>query len=242
MSSPEDEQPPLPESIWNLLRRDEPEPEAIQSAYGRYVARRPDRVSPFRVMRWLAVGFVAGGSVAFAATGVPALRARLWPPREVSAREGEASTLAKISGPPLQRAATESVPPPASSDTAPPAAPTNGARPAVEAPHGVILPEPPASDPKWQRAASALKTHDYSAAENALREVETTGTPSDRDAASLALAQVLLTRGRTVEARARLQRLVQRAGSAVVRAKAAALLADPAATGDRSSAGAPVPQ
>ncbi|HEX5100171.1 MAG TPA: hypothetical protein VFV94_11755, partial [Polyangiaceae bacterium] len=67
MSIPEDEQPPLPESIWNLLRRDEPEPEAIQSAYRRYVLRQPDRVSAFRVVRWLAVGFVAGGGVAFAA-------------------------------------------------------------------------------------------------------------------------------------------------------------------------------
>jgi len=72
--------------------------------------------------------------------------------------------------------------------------------------------------------------------------VETTGTPSDRDAASLALAQVLLTRGRTVEARARLERLVRRAGSAVVREKAAALLAEPSTAGDRSNAVGPVPQ
>ena len=242
MSSSEDEQPPLPESIWNLLRRDEPEPGAIQAAYGRYVTRQPRRVSTLRIVRWLAVGFVAGGSVAFAATGVPALRARLWHPLGVSAREGEASTLAKVSGPPLRRAAPESASPPALSAVPQAEPPSDRARPAAEAPHAVVLPEPPTDDPKWRRAATALKTHDYSAAEHALREVETTGTLSDRDAASLALAQVLLTRGRTVEARARLERLVRRAGSAVVREKAAALLAEPSTAGDRSNAAGPVPQ
>jgi len=240
MSSPRNDEPPLPESVWGLLRRDEPEPGDVQAAYRRFAARRLEPVSAFRVVRWLAVGFVAGGSVAFAATGAPALRARFWP-LHLTARAGEASTVAHVPERPLRRAAPESAPAPAASATPPPAPPSDGARPAAESPHVVVLPEPPASDPKWQRAAAALKTHDYSAAENALREVETTGTPGDRDAASLALAQVLLTRGRTVEARARLERLTQRAGSALVREKAASLLADLSASGERSGAGAPVP-
>lgn len=240
VSSPRNEEPPLPEAIWSLLRRDEPAPGDVQAAYRRYVTRRPEPVSAFRVVRWLAVGFVAGGGVAFAATGVPALGARFWP-LHLTARQGEASTLAHVPERPLRRAAPESAPAPATSTMPPPASSSDGARPAGESPHVVVLPEPPASDPKWQRAAAALKTHNYSAAENALREVETTGTPSDRDAASLALAQVLLTRGRAVEARARLERLTQRAGSALVREKAAALLTDLLAPGERSGAGAPVP-
>jgi hypothetical protein len=240
MAPPPHDEPPLPESIWNLLRRDEPDPGTLQAAYRRFVTRPPERVSAFRVVRWLAVGFVAGGSVAFAATGVPALRARLWRPLHLTARGGEAPTVARPPAPPLRRAAPESAPLPAAS-VAPPLPPSDSARPAGETSRGVVLAEPPTADPKWQRAAATLKAHDYSAAENALRELETTGTPSDRDAASLALAQVLLTRGRTVEARARLERLNQRAGSALVREKAAALLAELSAPGERSGSGAPVP-
>lgn len=241
MSLPPNDEPPLPEAIWNLLRRDEPEPHAIHAAYQRFITRRPEAVSPFRVARWLLVGFVAGGSVAFAATGAPLLGARFWP-HHLTARDR--STAPAIAHSPVKAS------PPAARDDAPLAEPSavplraplsDSLHPIGEAPHA-ILPDPAPTDPKWQRAAGALKARDYVAAERVLREVETTGMPSDRDAASLALAQVLLTRGRTVEARARLERLTQRAGSALVREKAAALLADPSAPAERSFPLAPVPQ
>ena len=238
---PPDREPPLPESIWNLLRQDEPDPRAIQAAYYRFAARRPKPVSAFKVVRWLALGFVAGGSVALAATGTARLRERLWP-AHLAARGAEAkpAPATPSSVAPASRA-TASAPSPDVSSLPAPNPPSDALHPTSEAPRAV-LPEPSPTDPKWQRAAAALKTRNYPAAESALREVETTGAPGDRDAASLALAQVLLTRGRVVEARARLERLSQRAGSTLVRDKARALLAEISSSGGRSPAAPSVPQ
>jgi hypothetical protein len=103
-------------------------------------------------------------------------------------------------------------------------------------------PGPTSRDPKWQRAAAALQAHDYDAAEAALRELETSGAARDRDAASLALAQVLLRRGRDVEGRARLERLSTHASSTPVREQARALLDDFFASGGRSVGTPVVPQ
>jgi hypothetical protein len=88
----------------------------------------------------------------------------------------------------------------------------------------------------------ALEVHDYDDAESALHELETSGAAGDRDAASLALAQVLLRRGRSVEARARLERLSSHASSPPVRTQAAALLGDIFSSGGRSAGTPAVPQ
>lgn len=242
MSAMHDDDPPPSEGVWDLFRRDEPEAREIQAAYLRFAGRRPERLSVFRVARWLVVGFGAGLGVAFAATGVPLLGTGLYRTLRGGPHphEGVPTAHPAARAPAREPPAPSALPLP-SAAAAPEPASSGSARPPGPPPHAT-LGEPAPTDPKWQRAATALKTHDYSAAEAALREVETTGAPGDRDAASLALAQVLLTRGRVVEARARLERLRARASSALVREKAAALLGDVFSFGGRSSAAAPVPE
>jgi hypothetical protein len=231
----------LPESFWEALRRDEPDPRELTSAYLRFLARRPAPVSRFLLLRWLAAGFALGWGVAFAATGDPLFGAGL--PRRDSVPTPAPDTSAPVRvrqsrafAPASASAALASEPEPPG--VQPPASAAPSARSSL---HGV-LPERAAADPQWQRAASALRARDYAAAEGALRELETAGVTGDREAASLALAQVLLARGRAVEARARLERLRTTAGSQLVRAKADTLLAESNSRSDRSSSGVPVPQ
>ena len=240
MSLDHDDEPPRDAAVWDLLRRDEPDARAMQAAYFRFAARRPAHVSAFTLVRWLVAGFVLGWGVAFAATGDPlfgaGLRRTVQTPLPVPSALREA--------PPRHRATERS---PAQPSAVPPLdsaapEPSPSTAHAPSSPSAPALAEPPVTDPKWQRAAAALKVHDYAAAETALRDVETAGTPADRDAASLALAQVLLTRGRVVEARARLERLSSHAGAPLVREKAAALLSDLFAAEGRSSRTPAVPQ
>ena len=242
MSLDTNDGPALPRAVVDVLRRDEPEPEVVQAAYRRYALRRPEPVSMRHVVRWLAVGFVAGSSAAFAATGTAQWRNRIWGSAELLARGPQTSpTVTNRRLPRVSAPAAPSDAPPSSSATPLP-------EPHDDPPHAlgessrVVLPAPLATDPEWQRAATALKRQDLTAAEAALRGVETTGTASDRDAASLALAQVLLTRGRLVEARARLERLSKSSGSATVREKATALLAQLSSSVERSIPAPLVPQ
>ncbi|HEY3500450.1 MAG TPA: hypothetical protein VGK73_37415 [Polyangiaceae bacterium] len=240
MSPPELDEP-LPEAVCEMLRRDEPEARAVQAAYLRFSARSHARISPFVLLRWLAAGFVAGWGVAFAATGDPLFGAGLRSKVPVEAPPAEPSAgiranpvravepVTALSSEPVLREAP--VPEPSS----------NPSRRAKSGLHGV-LGEPSTADPKWQRAATALKARDYATAESSLRELETAGAPGDRDAASLALAQVLLARGQRVDARARLSRLSATSASPVVREKAAALLAELLSNGERSDPAPAVPQ
>lgn len=232
MNVDERDEPPLPEAMWNLLREDEPQPRAVRAAYVRFLARRPAPVSVFVLLRWLAAGFALGWGVAFAATGDPLFGAGLRgsggveAPRAPSSHVRGGASHAPSSAPvPVELVAPE---------------PSGSAlRIEKSAPSSVFS---SGSDTKWQRAATALKALDYDAAETALRELETGGAPGDRDAASLAVAQVLLTRGRVVEARARLEHLSTAASSSLVREKATALLRALRSNGDRSSEKPSVPQ
>ncbi|HEV8548029.1 MAG TPA: hypothetical protein VGQ57_03355 [Polyangiaceae bacterium] len=239
MSLKPDDDPPPSESVWELFRKDEPAAREIRAAYLRFTARRHQPLSALKLVRWLAVGFAAGLGVAFAANGQRVLGSELWrrwhPTPSIAG-----ATAAPSRAPTRQPAAPGAFREPESAPNALPP-PSAEFRPSVFPPH-IVLTEPTASDPKWQRAAAALKAHQYDAAESSLREVERTGATGDRDAASLALAQVLLTRGRTVEARARLERLRSHASSAVVSEKAASLLEDGFSSAGRSSGSFPVPQ
>lgn len=242
MSLDPNDRPALPRALVDLLRRDEPEPHAVEAAYRRYALQRPGPVSMRQVGRWLAVGFVAGSSAAFAATGTAHWRSRLWGTNQLLAHGPQASSAAtNRQRAPIPTPAAPGSAPPSSSAALPPTLSDDPSRAFGESSR-VVLGAPLATDPEWQRAATALKRQDLAAAEAALREVETTGTASDRDAASLALAQVLLKRGRLVEARARLERLRERSGSAIVREKAAALLAQLSSSGERSFPARPVPE
>jgi hypothetical protein len=240
MSADEHEEPRFPEAMWDLLRHGDPDPRAVQAAYLRFVARRR-AVGPFVLLRWLLAGFAAGWGVAFAATGDPLFGAGrlLTTPVEAPVPEANSSAPARPSRGPAP--AASSVPTPGEQVMPAPEPSGTDARAAKPSLHGVLT-EQFATDPKWQRAASALKARDYDASESALRELELAGTPADREAASLAVAQVLLTKGRLVEARARLERLRASAASALVREKAAALLTDPISTAERSPPAPAVPQ
>jgi hypothetical protein len=243
MSRDEHDEPPLPESIWETLRRDEPDDQKVQIAYLRFAARRQPLTSPLLLLRWLAAGFGAGWGVAFAATGDPLFGAGrlLNPPPELPVVDpGSLTPRSSLRANPRVQSAPTSTSQPVPIEPEAPVPATSS--PAVSPGLQGVLGEPSAADPKWQRAAAALKVHDYEAAEHALRELEMSGTAGDRDAASLAVAQVLLTRGRSVEARARLEQLRTRALSPLVRSKAAALLASPAAAAERSFEPPPVTQ
>ncbi|HTQ06494.1 MAG TPA: hypothetical protein VMI54_21690 [Polyangiaceae bacterium] len=258
MSHEDPGEPPLPRAYWDALRGDEPEPGEVERAYGRFVAAsRP--ASPPRLMlaRFLLGGFAAGWGVVYAATGDPWFGAR----ERMAPREAPSSSagVAPASPRPARRGARaepsavaveSSVPAVESSDAVdtaapPPAAPEGPAASSARRDTGFVVPVPSGSaagsraDPSWQRAAVALRGHDYPAAEAALTDLETRGSASDRDAASLALAEVLLAEGRSDAARTRLERLSAGAQTPLTRDKARALLASSSSSVNRSPGPAP---
>lgn len=65
-----EDEPSLPESYWNAMRRDEPNERVVDHAYFRFTLDRTVRKPPPRVTHWLVFGFVAGvAAVSAAATG-----------------------------------------------------------------------------------------------------------------------------------------------------------------------------
>jgi hypothetical protein len=69
-----EDDPSLPESYWNALRRSEPNERAVDHAYFRFTIERTVRRPPPRVIHWLVFGFVAGvAAVSAAASGLDGL-------------------------------------------------------------------------------------------------------------------------------------------------------------------------
>ena len=229
------DEPSVKAAFWTTLRQDPADPRDIARAYWRFTRASPPQRAPFRVARWLFVGFVAGVGVVSAATAARHVVARWTTLAPVEGSHANPIPSARRS--PASRA--RSVPPVSSVALAAPDVPS-AAVPTVP-PHAVApAPEvrtPPVLDPKWQRVSEALRSNDYTTAETALRELETRGTPSDRESASLSLAQILLARGRGPEARPRLERLSRAARSSLVREKAGAMLAGMNPSADRSARG-----
>ena len=65
-----DDEPSLPESYWNAMRRDEPRGRSVDHAYFRFTLDRTVRRRPPRVTHYLVFGFVAGvAAVSAAASG-----------------------------------------------------------------------------------------------------------------------------------------------------------------------------
>jgi len=241
------DEPPVQEAFWRTLRRDPADPHDIARAYWRFTRASAPRRARSGFGRWLVLGFVAGVGAVSAATVARHVVAR-W--TAVVLRDGSPAKpqVAAHSGAATRRRALPDVPgvvPPAAEvpsavlpDSAPPAqVPAESAsRHAVTPPSDERF-QPPALDPKWRRVSEALRVNDYAAAETALRELETHGSAADRESASLSLSQVLLSRGRTSEARPRLERLSATARSSLVRQKARAMLADLKPPLDRSTPG-----
>jgi hypothetical protein len=237
--------PKLPDALWDTLRSDEPDPRAIERAYQRFVApRRPGPARRLGFVRWVAVGLLAGWGLAHAATGSPFF------PKAGGAGEGAA-----LGAPSARRLSStlraRAVALAQTSVNAPPsgAAAVPGARQPTESPPASarveVVPaisERAALEPQWQRVARALKQRDYAEAQLALAALESGAASDEREAASLALSQVLLAKGRGVEARARLERLQIDARSALVREKARLLLDEISAASQRSAPGSAVTQ
>jgi hypothetical protein len=221
------DEPPLPGSLWDALRRDEPDPRAVQRAYLRFVTSPRARALHLGLVSWLVAGFVLGWGVVFAATGDPLFGAGLRAPAHAIVPPVVAPSLVRAPASP------RAVRGPRATDAPAPIEPRPSVRRAVPGPAPAVSAAAP-RDPKWQHVADALRARDFVAAQTALVELEAAGTPADRDAATLALAQVLVTVGRLSDARARLERLSTSSASAVVREQAARLLADISSAADRS--------
>ncbi len=230
------DEPSVKPAFWTTLRQDPADPRDIARAYWRFARASAPRRAPFRVGRWLFVGFVAGVGVVSAATAARHVVAR-WTTLAPLAGS-RASSIPSARSSPASRG--RSMPPVPSLATAAPEVPSAvvpAAPPHTVTPAPEVRTPPPALDPKWHRVSEALRANDYASAEAALLELETRGTPSDRESASLSLAQILLARGRGSEARPRLERLSRAARSSLVREKARAMLAGMNPSADRSARG-----
>jgi hypothetical protein len=213
---------PLSPELIGLLRSDAADARDVERAYRRFAIHRDVVPKPARVGRWLAFGFAMGWGVVFAATGEPFPGYREQSRPSAPQPTAPAPKTPRSPGTPAPTASVEpEVPPASSAPRSPPvfSYPFEGDQP----------------NPKWQRAARALRERDYSEAHAALDELERSENRADAEAASLALAQVLVAQGREREARGRLERLVASARSKLVRDKARALLLEIDA-GDRSRA------
>ena len=257
VSRRDSDEPTVQAAFWETLRQDPADPREIARAYWRFTRASAPRRARFGFGRWLVVGFIAGAGVVSAATVARHVVAR-W--TTVTAREGSKASLDAathtgtasrrrgMAAPPKRSEAESTVP----SAVAPDGVPSD--TPPLEPPP-LALPVPSvqrpafapprddlgaaAVDPKWRRVSDALRVNDYARAEGALRDLEAHGTPSDRESASLSLAQILASRGRATEARPRLERLSGAARSSLVREKARTMLRSLETSADRSTSRPP---
>jgi len=217
-------------------RADRAAPADIQRAYLRFTwARR--KAPPRPVLRWLFAGMAIGLGVASAATVIQQPSKRSSSPSQLVEAAGPAKAKARASGRAAAKHASEeakALPEPlpvasakaSEAAAAQPAASTSSVPWPHSAPPSSALPSmaSAASSSEWQRAAAALRGGDLSAAEAALSKLSQSESPSDRQAAELARAQLLVERGRVAEAIPTLQRLAREGGSTIIRSQAASLL------------------
>ena len=226
-------------SVLDAHRANRADPGDIQRAYLRFAWARRKTAPRLSVLRWLLAGVAIGFGVASAATLVP-------PPqvRSVTPNAGPDLQAAIVKHPPVARRRRTSVDREEPAATTPSAAPVTSA-PGAPAPPFASLPSraaagslgvagrpplpsvlEPSSASDWQRAAAALRGGDIQSADAALARLEQSESLRDRQAAELARAQLLMSRGRIAEATPKLQRLAREADSSVVRAQATSMLQD----------------
>lgn len=232
----------LPPSLRELWRSDRCEPEERRRAYVRFIWRRRERGTPKRFGYAIAVAFLLGSGLSFAAfaTFSPALDERVAPrsaasvPARARVSRHWGTRAFRHAAPPEPAPALsatpqvgETQPPSAASATAVSRAP--GERNATPAPssaaNGPPLMPASKSTSAWARAARALREGNARDTEAALREIEASRSTSEAEAAELIRAQLFLKLGRKTEATRLLGTLASRASSPSVQRKAAALLA-----------------
>jgi hypothetical protein len=229
--------PALSSAAIRLLREDQPSDRELAAAYRRF-AQKPQRGRPrFLVSRWLIAGLAMGLGVAFGAESVverlhPTPPARSTPPLVVPHVKRKATP--RTSSLPSREDTLEPAvdPMPASSQAQPPPV-ANPANARSRAPdvheHAPDVDEHPAANSSlWAKAAQGLRDDDFAGTEAALGKLEQAGSETDREAARLIRAQLLLHQGNASGARALLQDLASNAQSAQVRAKARGLLSESA--------------
>jgi len=219
------EEPDVPvfsETALRILREEVPSDRMIDAAYRRFAAPRRRRSQRWTVARWAIAGLVFGLGVAFAADAIVHRQPPRAPPApsaplpsalpQHKTRSLAGSLSAQTAPSPL---------PPASDDTpqrvitSPPSSPAIAE--SQREPGG-------ANSAAWAQAAEGLRNQDDVETRAALSVLEQTGSDSDREAARLVRAQLLLHQRDFSGARALLQDLATTARSAPVRAKARALL------------------
>jgi hypothetical protein len=227
------ERNPLPPKLLEILRTDEPSRAEIERAYRRL--RRGARGA--RAPVWLktaVLGLCLGGGVAFAATAV------FEPLSRRSSAPAPGAPAPALSPQPVAQALRTASPEPARLDPAlPDELPSATLGGGVSQPlHAASKPSSVASETAsparaavspptaWQRAAAALREHDWNTARSALLALEHSTDTGEREAARLALAELLINAGQMHEARWRLEDLSSNARSPTARTKAAALLRD----------------
>ena len=200
-----------------VLREDQPSRYQLDAAYLRFSGRQQRRSRHVLVARWLVAGLAMGLGAAFAAE---AAAPKVLPPLHTP--EPPHSSLSE----PRRRAAAATASPAAASPSAsaipqiavPTSAPATRAVPADDPVQGA------ANGAAWARAAHGLRNHDVTETEAALALLEDGGSNSDREAARLIRAQLMLHQGDARGARAVLIDLASHAQSPVLRSKARSLL------------------
>lgn len=215
MSSIHPEPAELPGPLVEAWRADLASPAELRRGYARFIRRRPAGGAWRGLLRLVAVGLVLGVGLAQAAS---LAQKRWFGQRELeSAPHGQHGSKKKPALPvPRQRPAPVASSSAAPSEEAPPLASAGPARP-------TSAPAPTFVQEQWQRAATALRDHDFVAAESAFIQIERSVGGAEGDAARLARAQLLASYGRSAEARALASDLQEHAQSALVRDKARAL-------------------
>jgi hypothetical protein len=207
-------------SLVEAWRSDVASPAELRRGYGRFTRKPPARQALLRLMSGVALGLLLGVGLAQASS---IARARWFAARDVTLRPSGKSPLASRSD---NGALAPLIPQPDLPGAQQPPAPVRNLPAADRAPR-VALPSSSSSAPhvqqQWQQAAAALRAKDFARAQSALLEVERSG--GERDAARLARAQLLSSRGRTADAIALLSDLSAHAQSRLVREQSVELLA-----------------
>ena len=233
--------PVLSPAALRVLREDQPSEREFHAAYQRFARKPQRRARALLVSRWLIAGLAMGLGIAFGAEAVvqqlqPAPSVQLSP---VGAPPGAIAKNVPLSArlpSPKDALAASAEPPPASSELRPPRAAGAGNWRAAS----VSAEERPAADSAvWAKAAQGLRNNDIVETEAALATLEHVGSTSDREAARLIRAQLMLHQGDSNGARALLQDLAGNAQSAQVRAKAQSLLSQSATKSNSALNNAP---
>jgi len=225
------EMPGLSAAALRTLREDQPSQRELSAAYQRFARRPPRRAPALVVSRWLIAGLAMGLGVAF---GAEAVVQQLHPPPAPEAP-------APVSAPrAVRKAVPRNTPLHSREDTLEPTAEPLPSSPEVKPPRAagsanwkappVSSEQRPAADSAvWAKAAQGLRNNDFAETEAALATLEHAGSATDREAARLIRAQLMLHQGDADGARALLRDLADGAQSAQVRAKARSLLAQSSA-------------